>query len=232
MVDDVKGPITRKDYELFMVPAGEDAFGRVAGHTGAPRADYPTAGAAAAAGAGAVAAGASQQAGAGSGSGAGKTRPLINQQVGAGRKDLKVLGARVQGVWCLWCWGAGGLWPRGGAHGGAQGGLLHSGDGSGGGRGRRRGGGGRGVTARGGGQRLRGWEDTAADQPAGGRLGRGNGQRRGQGVQGVWASKLRLVLFSGAGAVSARCSAADGGALLDLLDVFFGLSLLAVHRWR
>lgn len=59
-----------------MVPAGEDAFGRVAGHTGAPRADYPTpAAATGAAGAGPHS---------GSGSGAGKTRPLINQQVGAG----------------------------------------------------------------------------------------------------------------------------------------------------
>ncbi|GFR41698.1 hypothetical protein Agub_g2445, partial [Astrephomene gubernaculifera] len=36
VVDDVKGPITRKDYDTFTVPAGEDMFGRVHDHIGRP----------------------------------------------------------------------------------------------------------------------------------------------------------------------------------------------------
>ncbi|GLC45451.1 hypothetical protein PLESTM_001736100 [Pleodorina starrii] len=40
VVDDVKGPITRKDYEVFNVPAGEDMFGRVCDHIGRHLTEY------------------------------------------------------------------------------------------------------------------------------------------------------------------------------------------------
>ncbi|PNW77022.1 hypothetical protein CHLRE_10g419050v5 [Chlamydomonas reinhardtii] len=34
VVDDVKGPVTRKDFDVFTVPAGDDTFGRVHDHIG------------------------------------------------------------------------------------------------------------------------------------------------------------------------------------------------------
>ncbi|EFJ50639.1 F1F0 ATP synthase, subunit alpha, mitochondrial [Volvox carteri f. nagariensis] len=40
VVDDVKGPITRKDFEMFNVPAGEDMFGRVCDHIGRHLPEY------------------------------------------------------------------------------------------------------------------------------------------------------------------------------------------------
>ncbi|GLC68001.1 hypothetical protein PLESTF_000633300 [Pleodorina starrii] len=103
VVDDVKGPITRKDYEVFNVPAGEDMFGRVCDHIGRHLTEYdihdsapPPAGAAAAAAAaarGSAAAGStvtstSSTTGSGGSGGSGgggsasrSVRPLINHQV-------------------------------------------------------------------------------------------------------------------------------------------------------
>ncbi|GBF87937.1 ATP synthase subunit alpha [Raphidocelis subcapitata] len=102
VVDEAKGPITKKDYELMQAPTGDELWGRVVDFLGRPLPGFdpktppPAAGAAAAAAAAAAGAGGGQGASldeddapaAGAGGGAAgpfvgfdKTRPLVNQQV-------------------------------------------------------------------------------------------------------------------------------------------------------
>lgn len=64
VVDDSKGPMTRKDYDIFAAPAGDALFGRVVNYFGFER--QATAGA---------------SSGPAPPLGFDKTRPLINQQV-------------------------------------------------------------------------------------------------------------------------------------------------------
>ncbi|GLI64321.1 hypothetical protein VaNZ11_007548 [Volvox africanus] len=90
VVDDVKGPITRKDFETFNVPAGEDAFGRVCDHIGRHLPEYDDAVSASSAAAlvspaasrsPAAGSGGSSSSGGSSGGSSNRFRPLVNQQV-------------------------------------------------------------------------------------------------------------------------------------------------------